>query len=324
MKRLMLVVPIVAATALLPHRAGAQETCPAFRELAEASVPGTVGNRDVMTRLLNVRVGPQLSQNFDAAAVEKAVGDQLQPDAACRREGPAPCFFRNRATGSVMQRDLLDGRVTYLNPSRRFDAARGIDNPVTNAEALRIAMAGINGFGVPPAEKGPPIVRTLMAATQDAPRRTKTQVLRAEVHVNVQRHVAGTPVFASRVVAAVSAGDQIARLYVNWPDFSIAPGFGPGDTRARPTVVDDVVERLTTDNPCGSIGHVLSHIAYVPLHLTDPLDEDNEGPKGTDQGGFVPALVVFAVPSEPGEGQPHLAEQQFVVPLLSQAAESPR
>src|SRR5262249_17876969 len=142
--------------------------------------------------------------------------------------------------------------------------------------------------------------------------------LRAEVHVDVQRRVGGTPVFASHVVAAIGANAEIARLYVEWPDFAIAPGFGPGGTRPRPAVVDDVGARLTADNACGSGARRLAHTAYVPVRLSDPLDEDNDGPKGTAEGGFVPALVVFAVPPEPKEDEDTLGEQQFVVPLLSQ------
>ena len=317
MKRLIRVIPIVVSGALLPGLAGAQGTCPAFRDMAEAAVPSAVGDREVMARLLGVKVGPQLSQNFDSATAEKAVGDHLRPDASCRRAGAAPCFYRNPVSGSVLHLKLPAGRATYLNPGRRFLGARGVDNPVTEAEAQRLALAGFAAFGVPSGEMGPPFVRALMAATQDAPLKTKTQVLRAEVHVNVQRHVEGTPVFASHVMAAVSARDQIARLYVEWPDFSLLPGLSPAGTRPRPAVVESVVEKMGADNPCGSVEHVLAHIAYVPARLADPQDEDNAGPEGENAGAFVPALVVFAVPPEARDGEIQLGEQQFVIPLLA-------
>ncbi|PYQ06658.1 MAG: hypothetical protein DMF82_05615 [Acidobacteria bacterium] len=317
MKRLIRAVPFAAAGVLLAGSAPAQETCPGFRDMAEAAVPTAAGDREVMARLLGVKVGAQLSQSFDPATAEKAVGDHLHPDAGCRRAGAAPCFYRNRISGSVLHLKLPAGRATYLNPSRRFLGARGVDNPVTEAEAQRLALAGFAGFGVPAAEMGPPFVRALMAATQDAALKTKTQILKAEVHVNVQRHVEGTPVFASRLMAAVSAKDQIARLYVEWPDFSLLPGLSPAGTRPRPAVVESVVEKMGADNPCGSVAHVMAHIAYVPARLADPQEEDNGGAEGENAGAFVPALVVFAVPPEARDGEVQLGEEQFVVPLLT-------
>jgi len=67
MKRLIRAVPFAAAGVLLAGSAPAQETCPGFRDMAEAAVPTAAGDREVMARLLGVKVGAQLSQSFDPA-----------------------------------------------------------------------------------------------------------------------------------------------------------------------------------------------------------------------------------------------------------------
>jgi hypothetical protein len=315
MKRLTTAILIVASGALLPGGAAAQtDTCPGFREIVDAAVPPAVGDRELMSRLLAAKVGPQLGQSFDPAVAEKALGDNLRPGPGCR-DRTRTCLYRGQR-GSVLQAKLPAGLLTYLNPKRRFDGAKGVNNDVSEEVARRAALDGFAAFGVPAAEIGPPFVRALMAATQDTPLKTPTQVLRAEVHVNVPRHVEGTPVFASRTMAAIDGAGRIARLYVQWPDFSILPGLRPEATLPRPAVVEQVLEKMAADNPCGSVSKVLARIAYVPSSLLERSDESNEVPGDEKVRGFVPALAVFVVPPEVRPGETVLGEQEFVVPLL--------
>jgi len=315
MKTLTTAVLVVASAALLPGRAGAQtDTCPGFREIVEAGVPATVGDRDLMARLLAAKVGPQLGQTFDPAVAEKALADNLRPSAACR-DRSRPCFYHGQR-GSLLRASLPAGQLTYLNPQRRFLAERGVNNDVSEEVARRTALDGLAAFGVPAAETGPPMVRALMAATQDTPLKTRTQILRAEVHVNVSRLVEGTPVVASRTMAAIDGAGRIARLYVQWPDFSLIPGLRVEATLPRPAVVQSVLDKVGTDNPCGSVSKVFARIAYVPTSFLERSEESNEEPGNEKVRGFVPALDVVVVPPEPKLGETSLGEQGFVVPLL--------
>jgi hypothetical protein len=306
--------------AATPRAAQAQEpVCPGFREMAEAAVPTTVGDREVMRRLLAPTVGPQLSQTFDPAALAKNVGDELQPDPACQREGSRPCIYRNPSQGSLLYFKLRDGRATYLNPSRRFAGARGVENPTTEAQAQRTTALGLAALGLPH-EVGRLDIRALMAATQDTQLLTPTQVLRAEVHVNITRQVGGVPVVGSRSMAAISSDNQIARLYVEWPDFALVPGLALEGTRARRAVVDSLVEKIAADNPCGTVGRVLAQIAYVPVSFLAPAGESNAGTNESKPRGYVPALSVFVVPPEVRDGRSGLAEQQVFIPLVGPTA----
>jgi len=155
-----------------------------------------------------------------------------------------------------------------------------------------------------------------MAAAQDTQLLVRTQVLRAEVHVNFTRQVGGVPVVGSRSMAAIGSDNQIARLYVEWPDFSLIPGLAPEATRPRPAVVASLVEKLASDNPCGTVGRLLARIAYVPASFLERRGEDNGGPNEHLPKGYVPALAVFVVPPDVRDGRSGLAEQEVFIPLL--------
>jgi hypothetical protein len=312
---------IFGAGALVSANSAAQAqdtvptTCPGFREMAEAAVPQAVGDRDLMGRLLAVKVSPQLSQTFAPRALGRAVGDPLRSDPDCR---PTGCVLRGAGSGSLLQFKLSAGRAVYLNPDRRFLAAAGLDNQVSEAQATRATREALSALGLPFSELGRIDVRPLMAAAQDTLLLTRTQVLRAEVHVNLTRQVEGTRVFASRAVAAIGRDGHVARLYVQWPDFAIVPGLRPENTRPRPAVVAELLEKVSADNPCGTVARVLAHIAYVPASLLEPSGED-DGDHGEKTAGFAPGLVVTVVPPEAREtpGQIALGEQQLLLPLLA-------
>jgi hypothetical protein len=305
----------IASAASVAQAQDPAPNCPGFREMAEAAVPPAVGDRELMGRLLAVEVGPQLSQTFAPRALGHAVRDPFRSDPDC---GPTGCVLRGASSGSLLQFKLSAGRVVYLNPDRRFMAAAGHENEVTEAQATRAAREALSALGLPLSEAGRLDVRALMAAVQDAPLLTHVQVLRAEVHVNLTREVEGTQVFASRSVAAIGTDGRVARLYVQWPDFTIVPGLGPAGTLPRSAVVAALLEKMSADNPCGTVARVLARMAYVPDALLDPSSED-EVERGERDGGFAPGLVVTVVPPEAREtpGQIALAEQQFLLPLLA-------
>ena len=314
------------SVAALPSRALAAQ-CPEFPTLAEKALPPEVGDRAVMGRLLSPTVGPQLSQRFDRKVAEAAVRDQLTSSRGCLRpeedltcHAPAPfCIYEN-TTGSALLVDLDHGHLKYVNRARAFNANDGIPNTVSKADALKLALDAVAEFGVPKPELGPSFVNALMAASQDAARRTPTQALRAEVNVRLPRQVQGTPVLGSDVRVAIGQRGEVARLHVSWPDFRLAPGLAAEGTLPRQLVAEKLAEAIGVDNDCGTVARVEAKVAYVPGR-----DAGGQGKAdGTAAGdGYVPALVVFLTPPEPAEGlgKVTLAEQQLVVPLLGSSGD---
>jgi hypothetical protein len=314
MKTLTTAVLVVASAALLPGRAGAQtDSCPGFREIVEAGVPTTVGDRDLMVRLLAAKVGPQLGQTFDPAVAEKALADNLRPSAACR-DHSRPCFYHGQR-GSLLRASLTAGQLTYLNPQRRFLAERGVNNDVSEEVARRTALDGLAAFGVPAAEIGPPMVRALMAATQDTPLKTPTQVLRAEVHVNVSPR-RGRSRVASRTMAPSTARGGIARLYVRAR--SLIPGLrveatAPADGRpgrpgedgrrqpmrsvakvfARTPTSRRRLERSENNEPATRRSAASARVGG--RSATSPLGETSLGEQGPSSRSWEPAAVTEEV-----------------------------
>jgi hypothetical protein len=310
----------------LPSRAlGAQ--CPELSALVERALPPEVGDPAVMTRLLNPTVGPQLSKGFDRKVTEAAVHDQLTSSRGCLApaeeltcRAPAPfCTYEN-TTGSSLLVDLGRGRLKYVNRARGFNANEGIPNAVSKPDALNAVLGTVTKFGVPRAELGPSFVNALMAASQDAGRRTTTQTLRAEVNVRLLRQVQGTPVLGSDARVVIDRRGEVARLQVSWPDFRLSPGLAASDTLPRKAVAEALAEAIGAENDCGTVARVEARIAYVPGRDAGGQGKADGPPAGD---GYVPALVVFLTPPEPaeGSGKVTLAEQQLVMPLLRTAGD---
>jgi hypothetical protein len=280
---------------------------------------------------------PQLSEAFKQTQAAEAVGDKLVREVArCpslsvdNREdgqGKLDCTFRNADIGSIMRVKLDKGKIAYLNPARAYDAAGGTENRVSRDEAIKITNEVIQAFGVPPAEidTRPPEVRLLKVAGQDSERKNPPEIHRAEVQVRLARQVGGTPVFDSDAKTAINVQGEVARLHIKWQDFQLPRRLQSQQPLSRKAVVDQINAELSRTHLCDSLSRLEAFIAYVQVQevaVTEGRDDETGGALAGD--GFVPALVVYALPVEPEEdsGKTVAGPQQLTFPLLARAPRS--
>ena len=336
MNRRPLLMPLlVAAVGLAGPPAEAQPpappttagVCPDFVRLVEAALPREVGDAAALGKLLQPRVGPQLSRAFDPAKAAAALGDQLAAEKPCC---PDPAGERHRAeqrftaaTGSTLEADLDNGRLSYLNPGRSFDAAKSADNKVERERALATALEAFRALGVPAAELDKAAdVRAIKVAGRGTERGARPLVRRAEVSVLVPRRIDGTPVFDSSAKAAIDAEGRVARLHLRWPDFALAAGLTAERVRPRAEVVRELAAELSARDRCGTLERVDLHVAYVSLAELDAEpsgDDEGETAAPPPRARFVPALVVYALPRAVKEdsGELQSAGLQLVTPLFA-------
>jgi len=312
----------------------AVDGCPdGFLELVEKSIPRGVGDPDVMAQLLKPTIAtPQLSEAFNRLKAQEAVGDKLVIDRTkCPSrsseedgEGKDDCTFRNDL-GSAMRLKLDLGKIAYLNPDRSFESNLLQDNKITEEQALKTSQEVLAAFGVPGSEinANRAVVRELMVAGRGTRSTKPHEIHRAEIHILLPRRVSGTPVFDSEAKTAIDARGQVARLHIKWPDFQLAPGLSAREMLSRADVIRMVDTELSKENMCKSLSEVRASIAYVPTReLTLPDQGSDERDSNNTGNGYMPALVVYAVPTEPKEdsGDIAMAGQQFAVPLLKSSS----
>jgi hypothetical protein len=314
----------------------AQKCEKGFLDLVDRSVPADVGNTDVIAALLKPEIArPQLSEAFDRTQAAAAVGDKLVldrtkcPSSSSEEDGQGQldCTFRNGDIGSIMRVKLDKGRIAYLNPARGYEAARGVENKVTRDQALKITNEVLGALGVPLAEIDMlnPEFRILKVAGQDSELKNPPEIHRAEVQIRLARHVGKTPVFDSEAKVAINGAAQVARLHIKWQDFHLPAGLASRQPLSRKAVVQQIDAELSRTHLCDSLSRLDAYIAYVQVQevpVTERVDDDKAGVLGGD--GFVPALVVYAVPVEPEEdsGKISMGGQQLTFPLLARAPRS--
>ena len=309
--------------------ATAGRTCPDVVRLLEAALPKEVGDSAALGKLLAPRVGPQLSQTFDAAKAAAALGDQLTAARPCCNEPAADTAHKSEqrftgAAGSSLENDLDNGRITYLNPGRSFDASKSPDNKVERQRALDSALSVLRAFGVQAAELDTAAdVRAIKLAGRGTERDAKPIVRRVEVSVLVPRRIEGVPVFDSTAKAVIDAKGQVARLHLAWPDFAIAEGLTAQGVRPRAEVLRELAATLSESDPCDSLERIDLRLAYVSLAELDRdqgADDEKEGAAVTvPRARFAPALVVYALPRSVPEdsGRLQSAGLQIVTPLFA-------
>jgi hypothetical protein len=224
-----------------------------------------------------------------------------------------------------MRLKLELGKIAYLNPERSFEARRLQNNEITSEQALKTSQEVLAAFGVP----GPEInvkravVRELNVAGRGTRSTKPHDKLRAEVHVLLPRLVSGTPVFDSEAKTAIDAQGQVARLHIKWPDFQLVPDLSAQDMLSRNEVIRLVDTELSKENMCKSLSQVKAFIAYVLARELTLPDQGSDEKDNNAGNGYMPALVVYAVPNEPKEdsGETAMAGQQFAVPLLRNSSE---
>jgi hypothetical protein len=338
--RLSIAIPMMF---LLASLAQAQtEECPALREMVYAALPATVGDADVLGRLLTPQTGPQLSDQFDPKRAEKHVRDNLKPEDCCtnykRGDRTWSCLLESRE-GSAFRVELGRGRLIYLNRER---SGAEIPTPVQREQALALGRKTAEAFGLPMNEVAPTqIVRYTRVSAGDTEGRMGESYL-AEAHVFFRREVGGVPVAWSRFHTAVDARGEVARVHVRWPDLRIADGVRGGDALSRDAVAMSIIDTLETNQLCGRAKAVAARVAYVATsHILggDFGDADEAGGPPPDDGvppepvhppepvvEYLPALLVRIYPVEQPEDSGILQEpiEEIAFPLFQTSEEAVR
>lgn len=231
------------------------------------------------------------------------------------------------ATAVQLRFSRQTGKFSYLHRTRSFDANRMADNKVPADAAREAALKLARSFGLPPEEIDTKFVQVLdlnVAAepVQQAPGAAAVGeriVKRAEVHVRVPRRLGDWPVFDSGFMVAFgddgSGRPRPSRLNGRWPDFGLLlPAvqsdevFSDADLLAR--MVEDLSPeiRLPLDPKTTRAFIAFVQAAeFTKCAVTgDGGDDDAGGAGGHTRPQdllrlFVPAVVFFAVPPDPGE-----------------------
>ena len=171
---------------------------------------------------------------------------------------------------ATLRIDPAGGYARYISRQRAYQHGTTIPVGVGEARALDLAMDASAELELPLDDQGGNVYiqEVHMSAnakgSQEAPR---TYV--RETQVIVKRAVNDIPVVGSELRAAVANHGQIARLKVQWPEFSISRAARV--LRSEADVVQEAVARVVAQEEY--VDEVLTRVVYVP----------------TD-AGFMPAL----------------------------------
>jgi hypothetical protein len=175
-------------------------------------------------------------------------------------------------------------------------------------------------FGVPGSEisANKAVVRELRVTGRGIRSTKPPDKLRAEVHVLLPRVVNGTPVFDSEAKTAIDMRGQVARLHIKWPDFQLVPDLSVQDMLSRDEVTRMVDTEISKENLCKSLARIRAFIAYVPARELALPDQGSDEKDDNTGNGYMPALVVYAIPNAPKEDSGEISEagQQLAVSLL--------
>jgi hypothetical protein len=319
-------VHLLVLLASFPLRAHAQQTCSEYVSLADGNLPAAVGSSTSLNALLAAAPdnGDGISLRFNAKQAMSALGDRLRPDRCppnkVRLADPAAfvCTYQG-PTGEVdppiLTVEMPRGRLTYLNPLRRFDPA-GPDNDVTPTTARAVAQSVALGLGIPTGELD--LARATTRSSNIGIRRTDhttpPTIRRAEMVTLVPRIVANVPVLDSRLHVVVDVKGRPARVHAVWPDFRLARNIA--GVRPRTDVLQDVVERLGSHGSCTTFTRLRMRVGWGTTAIADASDE--AGGEAGAAGRYLPAVQVWALGPETAEdaGQ-YDTGIMFEVPLVT-------
>jgi len=325
----ILTVAFVLA-AVAPRAAGAEIQCAEFAALASSSLPPQVGEPGLVGSMLSgagAFAAQGLSRSFDPKLAARALGSRLRPARSCprskdRKRAPRAfeCDYSDPRDPRVsLDVEMPEGRITFLDPGRRFDP-EGPDNDVTDDAALTVGRELLLGLGVPAAEIDPATAEAdaRMLASRPTDLSAPPSVRRIEVVALFERIVNGFPVIDSKAGVVVDVNGRAARAHVVWPDFSLAPGLAGATPRPRPAVVAEIARTLgEIAGTCQSFDRMLVQVGWIPAELPDPGDA--AGPAGR----YAPGLRVIVAPPEQPEdaAAPGDFVQSFLVPLVADGGE---
>ena len=283
--------------------ASAQQSCANFVTLANAALIPDVGSSTLVQQMMSgaaTWTQQPLSTRFDPRQAAAILDDGFRPSRACasnreRRADPAAfaCEYTSRRSLETgLEVEMPKGRITYLNPSRRFDPS-GPDNDIGLTQAIEVAATTAQGLGVPANE-----IETALAIAHpvrlfhiDHAQGNQRRSRRIEVMARVERKVNGWPVFDSSVQVAVNNEGKPARVHVVWPDFTLAQT--ATTTRTRQQLVDAIVERFGELGGCTSFVGAKAQVGWIANRDGDTNDEDGGT---TASGRYVPGIRVVAIP----------------------------
>lgn len=256
-------------------------------KLVDESLPPEVGDPDFTQDLMNPKIEPQLSENWDLRRAFAAFEDKLGPVrenffATIPQGNPDEpvedqMYVRGDPTGefaaSMMKFNLGEGLVKYMNRGRQPDA-NGPEQKVTPDEALGRAQEIAALVGIPMNELAPKAntqVRELFvtgAPNKGEVRADEVIRKRMEVLVMIPRcmqteKVECVPVVNSGLRTALvdgSRGPSAGWFRTNWPDFKIAK---VSEMNSRSAVVGEISRIMAEKAEFGSIQKLIIEVAYA-------------------------------------------------------------
>ncbi|MBC8292710.1 MAG: hypothetical protein H8E45_06035 [Proteobacteria bacterium] len=347
-------VAVFAALQLTVVPAQSQQSCTELFDLAAGALPSLVGDVPTMEALASVAGDPGIaaSMSGDKKALKTALksvdGRSLKANKGdCRFDGrrkrsdgrhdeeSVHCDYKARKTGATLSIKAAEGRLTFLDPTRSFQAQSDPDNAVTDTEAAEKIKAVAIAFGLDESQLDyqlADIARVKVASVplvDGYPDTNAATVQVAEVYAAVPRQVQGTGVYGSRIQASIDHRGQVARMHLRWPEFRVCKGLASSplglNVLDRSKVTTAVVEEIGEQWACGTAVGMRSSIMYVPASDVEGPDsgtDEANGSAGREDDGaggcYVPALVVQVTGVEPLEDSGDLSSPgvEYLLPLL--------
>ncbi len=178
--------------------------------------------------------------------------------------------------------------LRYINQDRAFDILSSPHSAIGDELAFGVFSSAADALGIPVAERGVPIIDTIVSLGYDEGVGESTEI-EVERLVTLPRQFNGFPVFGSRARMAVSNRGRAARALVEWPRFVMPSGL---ELLPREDVVQKVAE-LVWESEEGvavqldiRLGYALTPSGYLPVARTS----------FSDAGGVMESGVIAMVP----------------------------
>lgn len=345
---------MLAGCVLAAGSAAAVEIPREFLAMVQEAMPREVADSKVIADLMNPVIGPQLSKNFDIRNASRGLRDKLSPTPNCylatRPDGDpdnplTECTYRrgepNGEGGAAMMKvDLGTGKLKYLNRDRDPDLSKETDARLTPEQAMSGALQLAGFLGIPTDEVAKDFMTASdQMATGSTPDNPKPEfMIRSGVQVLLPRcmPVRGevindcVPVFDSGLSTVMT---DLGPSWMNgrWTDFVLG---GAQEIVAPDMLVMDTATVLAEQMQVGTVAGLKIFIAYVQQQefsrrngseqCPPPQgDEEKVGVPAVQTGQhYLPAVVVYAEPQAPAEGQATTKETystgglQYAIPLV--------
>lgn len=315
---------LAAATTQAP--AMAQQTCANYAVRIDQALLPQVGSTQLVDQMIDgvdAWTDSGISAGFDPRAAARVLGDALRAARSCpnkRDREAAPeafaCEYAARGDSrGVLDVDMRDGRVTYLNPDRRFDPAGG-DNPTTSDQVGALAQSLAQALGVPANEfsLAQARVRAVRLRSVGQAQGLPAVDRKKDVIVLVPRQVNGWRVFDSKLQVVADQQGKIARAHLAWPDFTISSALPNAAALSREAIITAALEHLGEAVGCDALTQFGAQVGWGEMSLSAGDDSETS----ETSGRYVPVVRIIAAPpsSEGGPGQYEGMVTVFDLPLV--------